>query len=210
MNHSFFKKIAFVIFAAALLAGCGGKLSTTIDVKTGTAKTIYTEALKLGQLAYPGAYLFGYNNRGPSFDRPTGVPAQYETSGSSSYWFYIFTKNRENLSDGTITDNELFGVEYRAGDLTVIEEIALGEYTVTSDVLHGTELFAFDSDDIFTNALTAITKEAPTGFKPLHVDFRITPGVNEVSIFTTTGGGYSARYDMKKGESSEVSRFTVN
>ena len=189
---------------ALLVTACGGTLSSTTQTQTGTAKNIYNEALKLAQLEYPGAYLIGYNNYGDSFEKPTALPASYETSGVTGNWIYLFTKSREALTDGTITKDETFSVHFSAGTITVVEETGVDEYTVTSDVAFGADLLAFDSDALYSKALDAITKKAPAGLKPLHVDFRITPGVDEVTIFTTTASGYTARFDMKKGEVTTV------
>ena len=209
MNTTHTKPLIALIAAAFILTSCGGALSSTIDVKSGTAKIVYAEALKLGQFAYPAAYLIGYNNHGNTFERPTSVPPKHETSGATGTWFYLFAKDRNMLTDGTLTDDETFGVEFKAGTVSVNEHVALGDYTVTSDVLFGTDLLAFDSDALYTKALEAITKKAPVGLKPLHVDFRITPGVSEVTLFTTTGSGYTARFDMKKGEVTNVDQISL-
>lgn len=203
----------FIALSAAvfLFAACGVSApSTTITSQRGTAKIIFAEAEKFVKQTYPQAVFIGYNNHDATTDRFNSLSTHQTVTGESDVWFHFFAKNPEMISDKVVSDSDAVAVKFEKGKLTLWETVTMRDYDLSDYAVTGADLLKEDTDAIVAKVFAGIDQAAGAKQTPIHVDWRMLPGIAEVTVFTSATAGFDAKYDYKTGEVSYVRAVSFN
>lgn len=187
-----------VITLGAVLAligsGCSAPTMTT-DAQSGTAGSIYAEALAFAQTEHPEAVLVGFNNHAPTFDRVSLMPDNPDTSADMPYWSYIFAESPALLEDGVVNDDDVFAVEFVPGELLFRSFAQTRDATLGNSYATGDYLLEVDTDELIGMMMKEI--ELAYGEKPevAHININARPMSIEMTVFTSAEEGFDTIYD---------------
>lgn len=189
-----------VLSLLVFVVACSKPSTMEISQKKGTVATVFPEVEKFVKQKYPEAIFVGFNNHGPSFERVNRAPTVPDQSGETSYWFYLFAKNPQALTDRKIADVEAIGVRFNEGKLELYESVKTMDREYDSGAAIGRDLLKTDSSEIFARALRKIQSEVGTPSSILHVDFNCSPGYCEITFFEDDTKGYDIKFSPTTGE----------